>query len=246
LLTADERDAVLGDLYEQQATFRQEAYELLVLAIHRQCSQWRRRQPWLVLFCIVAPVGIVLSRITYNISGFLVMQLWTRQDSGDWYHSALSGRLSLIAVMSIGCAAAFSAWCTGVVISGFSRVTLAVSAFVLYGFWLARGVNSCEGTAIGLYTMAGSAVLFVLPSCAGMLFAFSSLSRRRVLILLVSAALAVFGIWSDGWFVSALERWSSGTLHGQTIAMRTWPFTVSILPAFYLFLSTAKRNSANG
>jgi hypothetical protein len=238
-LTPDEREGVLGDLHECNATVWQTAHELLTLLLYRQFSCWRTWKSWFVLLCVVAPTGIVLSQIGRNINGYVVMQLWTHSHSGEWFNSALSGSQSLVAVLCICSAVALEAWCSGFAVAALSRGTLSISVFALSLIWLFQNLEWPLRSSTAWYTVALSFSLLIVPMTSGMITGSRSLTvRPRFAITLMSLVTLgmVLSIWTDGWFGSALQRWSSGGIPMQPLAVRIWPFVISALPVFYLLV----------
>lgn len=237
-LPAKDREAVLGDLCECEPMGWQAAHELLLLLLHRQLSHWREWKPWVALSCVV-PTAIVLSQISGNVSAFVVMQLWTRFHSGEWFHTALSGPRSLVAVVCICSAVAMNGWCSGLVVAVLSRATTFVAALAFYVIWLFCGASLPLTTSAGWYSLAVNLCLFVVPSVLGMVYGFHSnnVERRQAfcfVFLVIVGTIA--SIWTDSWFGKALEIWSSGMLPLEPLRARAWPFLISALPAFYLLV----------
>jgi hypothetical protein len=238
-LTTEERDGVLGDLGECKATFWQITRELLVLVLYRQLSWWRKWKPWLVLLCVVAPNGIVLSTISRSISGYVVMQLWTRSHSGEWFHTALSGRHSLVAVLCICSAIALEAWCSGFAVAALSPATLFTSATVFLSLWLFQVLEWPIRSSTAWYALAATFVLMIVPMVLGMTSGYCNpIVRPQFAVTLVFLVITgtALSIWTDGWFETGLERWSAGMLPMHPLATRIWPFAFSALPACGLLL----------
>jgi len=242
-LSPDERASVLGDLQETHAAIDVVIRELLLLLLHRQVSYWKTWRPWLVLAGIVMPTVIVSSQISRNISAFAAMQVCTRVYSGDWFHGALSGDLTLIAVACIGSVLIVDGWCAGFVIASLSPSTLPVNAAAVVLLWLFENSMWPLRFAIGWYTVAGSFVLFIAPIVFGMNSArhHGIIRRRFVIVLAATVSIgAALAIWMDGWFGNALQRWSSGALPAPHLQARMWPFVIAGLPVVYLLLSIVR------
>lgn len=234
----------MGDLRESHATMHILIWELLLLLLHREASYWRTWRPWLVLAGVVMPTAIVTSQISRNISAYAVMQLCTRLHSGDWFHGALSGELSLIAAACICSVLILDSWCAGFAIASFSPSTLPVNAAAVVLLWLFENPLWPMRFAIAWYTVAGSFVVFIAPAVLGMNSAAhrEAIRNRFVIVLAASVSIgAALAIWTDGWFGNALEHWSSGALAAPPLAARMWPFVIAGLPVFYLLLSRVQK-----
>ena len=237
-LSDKEQEAVLGDLFECRTKGWQAAHELLLLLLHRQVSHWREWKPWLAICCIV-PTAIVLSQISRNITGFVVMELWTRTHSGTWFQTALSGTRTVVVVACISSAVVPNGWCSGLLAVVLSRATIFVTASAFYAVWLFCGAALPLTTSAGWYNFAATFCLFAIPSALGMVYGFHSntLKQRPALWFLIFVTVGtIASIWTYGWFGRALEVWSSGKLTHTPVETRAWPFVISALPAFYLYV----------
>jgi hypothetical protein len=78
-----EREAVLGDLAETNERSTQVLRDLAGLVARRQLALWKHWQPWLLLFVIVIPFGLMLgfrSRTAFNLS---IVSIWRYVGGAD-------------------------------------------------------------------------------------------------------------------------------------------------------------------
>jgi hypothetical protein len=236
-LIPDEREAVLGDLNEHGATNWNIVYELLTLLLHRQSLHWRVWRPWLVLICVVAPTGLFLSEVDHSVSSFIVMQVWTRSHSGAWFQILLSGRQMALAVFCTSAAVAVNCWLSGFAASRLSRPTVWVSGSALFILWFSHSKVLPLDSAVGWYTLTVQMILFVLPCVGGLLIGLKAgpfQFRTAAALFAVVGILTVLTTWTNGWFGSALQSWSAGTILAEPLWSRAWPLLAANLPIAYL------------
>jgi hypothetical protein len=82
-LEHDEREAVLGDLAESCQTGPRGLLDVLDLVIRRQARLWMGWRPWLILFALILPLGMLLSILSLETSGETAVYLWMYANNWD-------------------------------------------------------------------------------------------------------------------------------------------------------------------
>lgn len=81
LLEPAERDAVRGDLTESGLTVTRALGEVLGLVARRQAALWYDWRPWVALFGIALPLGVVLSGFVRYVGGPTATYFWLYWDN---------------------------------------------------------------------------------------------------------------------------------------------------------------------
>ena len=158
LLASDEREAVLGDLFEAEETAWQALLEILGLFLRRQVFLWRRWEPWLTGFGSALPCGYLLPHVSVSIS-CTYARLAMHKVYGAHYPTGHEGYALLLCHIFLMIA---WSWTAGYVIGAVSRRTVVVST--------ALSMVPCATLLGGCYFPALSArwmFLFVVPAIWG-------------------------------------------------------------------------------
>lgn len=134
-LASDERDAVLGDLAELDTTARRTLWEVSGLTFRRQAALWRSKRPWLCLFALVIPCGVLLGLILLRVSGasaiygWLYFGNWTDGNLAAGFRADLFHHLAALAIsfLTLCCLA----WCIGFAVGVLSQRAAAVNGVFL-------------------------------------------------------------------------------------------------------------------
>jgi hypothetical protein len=183
-LSPHERDAVLGDLAEANASSAVTVRELLGLVIRRQgalCMHWR---PWLVL-----PLACLLSELAAQNARAASIYLWLYAGNWDqrildlpafWY--TLAGVVSGIGASCI--AMALVAWVAGSAMAFCAPRTRYLSATIVALVLIARSGSTSAATSVNhaalvlpfysiVFPLLMKSMVVLLPCCLG-------LRKRRI------------------------------------------------------------------
>jgi hypothetical protein len=126
MLSADEREAVRGDLAESGVTGSQALLDVLSLVIRRQAALWAHWRPWLTLMGLVIPLGMLLSVISRRAAGLSAVYIWMYANNWDWnlleyrglrYQFAQSFEEMFLVYLTLVC----GSWTSGFVLGSASR-----------------------------------------------------------------------------------------------------------------------------
>lgn len=84
LLEPNERDAVSGDIAESHETDGQALWGVLGLVARRQAALWKRWRPWLVLACLVIPLGLILGLVARRTADGSAVYIWLYANNWNW------------------------------------------------------------------------------------------------------------------------------------------------------------------
>ena len=135
LLERDERDAVLGDLQESRRSGSRALLDVLDLVIRRQARLWMGWRPWLVLFGLILPIGMMLSIFSRQTSDGSAVYFWMYANNWDaalthnpgfWRLFADTAASVLLSYLTLAC----WSWTGGFVLASLSRAMSALSALL--------------------------------------------------------------------------------------------------------------------
>lgn len=121
LLQAEEREAVQGDFAELGITSGRALVEVFGLVARRQAALWNHWQPWMVLACLVVPLGFLLSVISSFTANRTATYVWLYANnwhwsflanSGFWYVLAKAGMTVFVLFLTLACCS----WISGFVL----------------------------------------------------------------------------------------------------------------------------------
>ena len=241
MLDPHEQDAILGDLTELGVTGQRAVRDLISFILAEQANLWRSWRPWVALFGIVGPVGLLLTQISFELSETLSMRLWVQWRFGEHFGTGLTVVQETEALACQSLAVIAWSWVSGFVLGLLSRRTIWITGGLFYLVWLVSGAThlifpfAFDSAALPLTLQV---VLFVLPSVWGMHRGgrVDTLRVRHTMLLAAGiATLTVLTTWTDGWWQTALEIWSEGSWHESVPWQeRLLPFAVISWPAAYL------------
>lgn len=193
-----EREAVRGDLAESGETGFQALCGVLGLVARRQVDLWRGWRPWLCLFGVVVPLGLLLSIASRSTADGTAIPIWIYANNSDWYlitnagyWRELFGCLPNVALsyLTLSC----WSWAGGFLLAIVARRTVWLNGLLLYCALLfveVAGVPRYLGHFVSLdrgrdfygnhavfavwfyrmmFPMLVQAALVILPSFKGML-----------------------------------------------------------------------------
>ncbi len=135
-LERDEREAVLGDLAESRQSGPRALLDVLDVVIRRQARLWMTWRPWLVLFALILPVGMLLSIVSRQTSDLSAIYLWMYANNWDaalthnpgfWHLFAETAVSIFISYLTLAC----WSWTGGFVLGSLSRATSALNSLLL-------------------------------------------------------------------------------------------------------------------
>jgi hypothetical protein len=261
------QDAVVGDVAELKMHDRRAVCELLGLVLRRQVPLWKTWQPWLALLGIVGPVGVLLSKISVGLVSGIGRHALVYWQYGVPYSSGLTETQELETLVCVSLAIICWSWVGGFVLGTLSGDTLYVNGTLFCLVWfclcgplwvliysLRLLLNALHLVPLRVLLLRNpfseficfvvlpqilEALLFLLPSLAGMRQARHGRKLGTQRTLLLAAAVATFTAlvtWMGGWQLIALEKWSEGTWNpgGPSWQERLVPLLVVSWPVLYL------------
>jgi hypothetical protein len=135
-LEHDEREAVLGDLAESRQTGPRALVDVSDVVIRRQARLWMTWRPWLILFGLILPLGMLLSVSSRQTSDRSAIYLWMyannwdtalMQNPGFWRLFAGTAVSIFIAYLTLAC----WSWTGGFVLGSLSRAMSSVNRLLL-------------------------------------------------------------------------------------------------------------------
>jgi hypothetical protein len=166
LLEPHERDAVRGDLAECGAGGWRALYEVLGLVARRQVSCWMEWRPWLAVFAIVLPIGVMLSHASrwwaddavYTTTLQYTLYEWSGFEHPEWRDVFLPVWSALTGGVSLAC----WSWTSGYVLASLSRraVWVSIALFALVVFLGTLGTTTIVRTHSGAFAEHFFAVVF--------------------------------------------------------------------------------------
>jgi hypothetical protein len=135
-LERDEREAVLGDLAESRQSGPRALLDVLDVVIRRQARLWMTWRPWLILFALILPVGMLLSILSRQTSDLSAIYLWMYANNWDaalthnpgfWRLFAETAVSIFISYLTLAC----WSWTGGFVLGSLSRAMSTLNSLLL-------------------------------------------------------------------------------------------------------------------
>ena len=135
-LERDEREAVLGDLAESRQSGPRALLDVLDVVIRRQARLWMTWRPWLILFALILPVGMLLSIVSRQTSDLSAIYLWMYANNWDaalthnpgfWRLFAETAVSIFISYLTLAC----WSWTGGFVLGSLSRTMGTLNSLLL-------------------------------------------------------------------------------------------------------------------
>ncbi len=135
-LQHDEREALLGDLEESRQTGPRALLDVLDVVIRRQARLWMTWRPWLILFALILPVGMLLSIVSRQTSDLSAIYLWMYANNWDaalthnpgfWRLFAETAVSIFISYLTLAC----WSWTGGFVLGSLSRTMGTLNSLLL-------------------------------------------------------------------------------------------------------------------
>lgn len=197
LLPRSDREAVLGDLVEADASPRQILFEVLGLVARRQIAPWKTWQPWLAALGIALPASLLLMGASVSVIATFQRTPWPIIAENE-------APLNLMALIFLLIA---WSWTAGFVVASLSRRTLwtsSVACLVPCLFCLARfRTESLSRFSLFLFILP-----VVLGVCQGIRNTRISLSFAAVLAVAVTM-LTILERSGDFCWLTAALLWPS-------------------------------------
>jgi hypothetical protein len=250
-LPPDERQAVIGDLTESGDSGIRALSDVLGLVFRRQFAPWTDWHPWVGLFGLALPIGVLLAINTFMIDGAADLYLWIARNYATIDPATLQPGLTLrhgFIRIAAGCLlVACSSWIAGIALGRLSRGAIAVNraAFLLAPACLA--LVSIARRRVYTYSVAGwifpqsfytailplvlLTALVIIPSLRGISrsrrFAITDL-RGRILAAasIVALASAIQPFWAGAprllAFAGYLGYWPVGYVMAMSLERKGW------------------------
>lgn len=251
------RETVLGDLEELKVSNGRAVCELLDLLLRRQMKQWKNWRPWLALLGIVWPITWLLTNLSGDVASGLNIQTLAYWKYGVFYGTGLTGQQEILTLACQSLAIVLWSWTAGWALGTLSdgavwmnRTLLCliwffhgkVIYFICLYLWAAVAFKHPGAVKFPLHLLLYPAVLLLLlllPAFSGIRLAVRRSQIGIKLTIFVVAAIATLTTLvtlTEGWQLTALEKWSMGALHYPTPGweQRLLPLLVLSWPAAYL------------
>jgi hypothetical protein len=220
LLEPDEREAVCGDFEEAGEAGGRALCEIVGLVANRQadlCKDWR---PWLALVGLIAPFGVLLTVVFWQLSALSAIYTWMYLDNwrmADIWNPGFRHVLAecILAAFINYMALIGWSWTTGFVLGSLSHRRIRTNGVlffvVLFGEFFAElhyhGDVNDPIFSLTFYRVVLPlilrTVLILVPSLLGMRagLRLGTLQMSHAVILTAAiASLTALMIWRDGWW----------------------------------------------
>jgi hypothetical protein len=241
MLEPGEREVVRGDFAESSETGGQMLRGLLGLVVRRQAALWKGWRPWLALLGLVAPVGVLFGRFSFQLNmwfGWLARQFMTIWSQGVRVENALPLTDDIVK-MVCGCVLVFSwAWTGGFVLGSLLRRTAWLYASLsCLVWWVLRGVPLLH---LALFVFMMQMALILLPFLWGVHQGIHLGSLRVSRAVLFAAAFTILTLViqvENSREQLAFKFWSSGGMLGGRLAWDPQPLPFAVILWQFGFLT---------
>lgn len=221
LLERDERDAVLGDLAEAQASAIATFCAVTGLVVRRQAAHWTGWRSWAALIGITGLAGVSLIDLSVSVGGLYHLYSWVALNY-RFIDPALLDETGL--TLGPGVArtlyrllfALMASWSLGLALARWARPTLWAHAVLL--LLVALYFLTTLRPSPGLYAVAG-----LIPAALAFAAGIAQGLRRRtldtrtaMLAAFATLSLTVISIWADRW-------WRASPSQVWFVAVLNWP-----------------------
>jgi hypothetical protein len=196
--------------------------------LRREAELWVHWRPWIGLFGIVVPVGLLLAAY-WNGLWVIYAPLWMKFHHGIRYEIGMTRDSFLTMICCQAMALASWSWTSGFALGSLSRRTVWINGalfclvclrleFFLVYLRLTLGHWGIPIATLGLVEFA-KFILILFPFCLGVRRAFNleELNVRKATSLAAwICVMTILAFWTRGWFRAALENWSTG---GSALSM---------------------------
>ncbi|HVY92088.1 MAG TPA: hypothetical protein VHA14_05050 [Bryobacteraceae bacterium] len=219
-LSPGEQHAVMGDLSESGVSGIRALCDVFGLVIRRQLAPWSDWRPWLGLFGLALPVGILLTLNTFMIDGAADLYLWIARNYATIDPTTLEPGLTLrygfIRIVAGSLLVACSSWIAGIALGRLSRGAISVN----------RVAFCLTPACLALVTIARPRVYAY--SVAGWIF-----PQRFYTVLIPVLLLTALVIIPSLRGISRSRRFPITELRGQVLAAASIVALASIIQPFW-------------
>ena len=239
LLDPSEREAVLGDLRELGVSHGRALREVLGLVAWRQAALWANWRPWLSLFVLVIPLGLLLSVSARFRAGESSVYIWLYANNldlallrnyGFWYELAHSASIVLAIFLKLFCWSWSAGFALGLITERTAQISRGLLALVLV-----LGVSIGAPAYLDFYWQFLDRTLRSLPAHSDPVSAI--LFYRSLFPFLVEIALVILpsllGIHYGQLARTLAKPWRVGFLALVFIAIAELLFENSLVWAFW-------------
>src|SRR5579871_1253786 len=220
-LPQEEREPVLGDMYEVNENAWQALRGIGGLLVRRQVELWKSWRPWLAGFGVALPSSFFLMGLSLSVA-LSYMRLLCPEMLAQASMTKPSAMVVLVwqALLLIGWS-----WTGGFVVGSVSKRTLWVSTALCYVpclICLSRfGIGSIPRFCL---------LLFLLPGIWGVHHGFrlSKIKFSHALMIAIALTLLIVPTWSSSWLQTRIPQ----------NALLAWVLSI---PAWYLVFAAWKR-----
>ncbi len=198
LLEPNEREAVLGDLFESGDSTWKSLLGVIGLAARRQSFTWMSWRPWLALF-VTWPISFLLMFVTVSIS-CTFQRLF--MDKPLVWPSPTGNEGIFLFLCHIFLALAWS-WSAGFIVGSISRRTIWLSALLCVKVALFSYPDFQEG-----YLPKLSLLLFFVPAILGARHGFrnGTIKSSTALLVAITVTISMISAWNNEalWYLNWL------------------------------------------
>jgi hypothetical protein len=252
LLDRDERAAVCGDLIEAHVSTGRALIEVGGLVVRRQAALWLGWQPWLALFTVVAPLGVLLSLSSRWFAG-IAAHLWLYVRLGEWSYLTIPGWRRDVIEAATTALAGFAAlalwsWSAGFVLARLSRKawwTLGLVLALVIVLTIGR-VTNARGFTL---TPTVRLLLVLLPMWSGLRRGVNGTALGAVRALAIAVATiaitafmskALEGSLTYGWVVPPQPGPDGIFGTGDDLRPLWWVSLVMLWPTAYVVMNSIR------
>lgn len=214
LLDRDQRDAVLGDLYEAGDSAARAVGGIVGMAMRRSLSPWGTRQAWIAAFGLALPASFLLMGFSVGVTQTARAAFASANTNAHAANGSVFVWLSLQAALL-----AVWAWTGGYVAGRMSRRTVWATAAMC----LAPCVFCLSRFRVPEMNRS-SLLLFAAPAIWGAVRGYYGGPIRRSLAIALAIAATVLTLAVVGWKVATISQWAM------------------LWPAWYLVATTSRSN----
>lgn len=235
-LQQPERDAVLGDLSELNASGWQALRETSGLVLRRDLAYLKDWRIASALVLLAGPFALLLSPLSSGPGLFLIKQASTYRKYGVWMQSGLTPGEEVAMLAAATLAVILWSWTAGFVLGSLSKQAVWLTASVFFGVATFAMLPRLPAPAAAvLFGTTVKAAIFLVPSALGVRSGVRHHWRITRGVAASTIVLAALNACFPVLIKAAHERWSEGAWAASV----NWPQIALVLmiltwPAAYI------------